>query len=124
MRGDCRSFQTSACSRPPPPRTRTFIKSEQIRLGVEDEGCQTRQSAAGRSSAMMNAASAWNSGKTGLGYGHFPWRELYRKEMHFQMLECPAGFAQFASVTSNRPGPAKSDPPSALPATPARDRDA
>src|SRR5580704_7018406 len=33
MRGDCRSFQTSACSRPPPPKTRTFIffRANQVR---------------------------------------------------------------------------------------------
>src|SRR5579864_4811638 len=40
MRDDCRSFQTSACSRPPPPRTRTFIAREN-RLGVQAERCQT-----------------------------------------------------------------------------------
>src|SRR5215510_7223374 len=33
MRGDCASFQTSACSRPPPPRTRTFIGAKQSRVG-------------------------------------------------------------------------------------------
>src|SRR5436190_21795088 len=39
-RGDCRSFQTSACSRPPLPRTRTFIARE-TRLGAKGNACQT-----------------------------------------------------------------------------------
>src|SRR6202011_5210037 len=40
-RGDCRSFHTSACSRPPLPRTRTFITRGSSRLGVDEESCQT-----------------------------------------------------------------------------------
>src|SRR5579864_263350 len=38
MRGDCRSFHTSACSRPPPPITRTFIRRGKTRLG-SGENC-------------------------------------------------------------------------------------
>src|ERR1700756_4699157 len=41
MRGDCRSFHTNACSRPPLPKTRTFISQRKSRLGVKRECCQT-----------------------------------------------------------------------------------
>ena len=34
MRGDCANFQTSACSRPPEPMTKTFIASDSIRNRV------------------------------------------------------------------------------------------
>ena len=46
-RGDCRSFHTSACSRPPLPRTKTFISQRKSRLGVRRECCQTRLCDAG-----------------------------------------------------------------------------
>src|SRR6516225_365015 len=49
MRGDCRSFQTIACSRPPLPRTRTFIgdlacqrEVRTQRVGLAGMACQTR----------------------------------------------------------------------------------
>src|SRR3954447_8679846 len=44
-RGDCRNFHTRACSRPPPPITRTFIEEELgegIRVGSIGNLCQTQ----------------------------------------------------------------------------------
>lgn len=46
VRGDCRSFHTKACSRPPPPKTRiriTFSPEEPARLGVTDGVCQRQR---------------------------------------------------------------------------------
>src|SRR5229473_8520708 len=41
-RCDCRSFHTSACSRPPPPMTRTFIVRHS-RVGVGDDDVKPKQ---------------------------------------------------------------------------------
>src|SRR5207248_11717912 len=48
-RDDCSSFQTSECSRPPPPNTRTLPAiGETYRVGSEFAGCQRAELRSGQ----------------------------------------------------------------------------